>query len=376
MNAIVKKIRNGARINFLILVIAPTAYFLLLRGIFFITQHKSFKYTIIIYLAFILVLVLGLIINSFIARKDKERPWLVKFIFTILFGVAFVPVLLILVPTIVATLSIVQAVLFLLASYTFILSVPQVSAFLSMLWCAATSFCSMVALFSVGIFVVVKGNVNIIKKIGKAIIVANHRSSGDYLLIPWLLWGLHWRVMIGSNLWKWPIFSWFFTKIGLPVLREKEKAEARTGTMFRSEAHLNSHDDAKVCAFPEGTRTRDTNVPLLPFKKGAFLLAMKTGVPIIPVVVIGMDKWRKPGKQDTASFVRKNFTIIGFLKKIYGIPKSVKDLTLRIFKEGINPGKVIVIYLDPVYPKDYASTDDLMSKVSELICDCYEKNAY
>ena len=40
-----------------------------------------------------------------------------------------------------------------------------------------------------------------------------------------------------------------------------------------------------VMIFPEGTRSRDAR--LLPFKKGAFRLAIECGVPVLPVVVSG-----------------------------------------------------------------------------------------
>ena len=40
-----------------------------------------------------------------------------------------------------------------------------------------------------------------------------------------------------------------------------------------------------LAAFPEGTRSRDGK--LLPFKQGMFYLAIQTGVPIVPVTIIG-----------------------------------------------------------------------------------------
>ena len=40
-----------------------------------------------------------------------------------------------------------------------------------------------------------------------------------------------------------------------------------------------------MCIFPEGTRNRDANGPMLPFKEGSFKLAEKTGCPIIPMAL-------------------------------------------------------------------------------------------
>ena len=355
MNAIVKKAVKGARINFILLVFIPTAYFFLLRGIIFLIQHKSFKYTVIAYSVFVLTLVVALIVNSFIVKRNKVRPWWIKFVFTLLFGIAFTPVLTILAPTCALVMSIIQY--------------PP-------LWSALTSFCSTVALFSVGVWIVSKGNINVIKKTGRAVCVVSHRSSGDYLLIPWLAWGWFWRVMIGANLWKELIFSWFFTKIGLKVVREKERADSRTGTMFQSEAFLNSNKKAKVFAFPEGTRTRDDYTPLLPFKNGAFLLAMKARTPIIPIVVVGMDKWRRPGPQQAGTPQRRKFRIINVVKGILEFPKTSWKLALRIFTEGINPSKIQVIYLDPVYPQQEDTVETFKLKVWCLMWDTYIQHAY
>jgi 1-acyl-sn-glycerol-3-phosphate acyltransferase len=40
-----------------------------------------------------------------------------------------------------------------------------------------------------------------------------------------------------------------------------------------------------MAIFPEGTRNKSA-VPVLPFKKGAFILAKHTGVPLIPLAIL------------------------------------------------------------------------------------------
>lgn len=40
-----------------------------------------------------------------------------------------------------------------------------------------------------------------------------------------------------------------------------------------------------VWLFPEGTRGHAAEIDLLPFKKGAFYMAVQAGVPVVPIVV-------------------------------------------------------------------------------------------
>lgn len=63
---------------------------------------------------------------------------------------------------------------------------------------------------------------------------------------------------------------------------------------------LLKRDNSSVVIFPEGTR--GTGGEMLPFKKGAFMLALHTGVEIVPVAVLGTGRilprgrWRiRPG---------------------------------------------------------------------------------
>jgi len=43
--------------------------------------------------------------------------------------------------------------------------------------------------------------------------------------------------------------------------------------------------EVKLWIFPEGTRNSDKNIEMLPFKKGAFHVAVNSNLPILPIVI-------------------------------------------------------------------------------------------
>jgi 1-acyl-sn-glycerol-3-phosphate acyltransferase len=81
--------------------------------------------------------------------------------------------------------------------------------------------------------------------------------------------------------------------------------------------------------FPEGTRSNDGR--LLPFKKGPFHLAMDSGVPVVPVTILGtLESW----------------------------PKT---------RFALHPGTATVIFHPPIDPHDYNDRDALMQAVRAAI---------
>jgi len=74
-----------------------------------------------------------------------------------------------------------------------------------------------------------------------------------------------------------------------------------TGTVFIDRSSKSSRDDMNACGkeakkmgtklvvFPEGTRNGEKNLSLLPFKKGAFHVALDGELPILPVVISEYD---------------------------------------------------------------------------------------
>jgi 1-acyl-sn-glycerol-3-phosphate acyltransferase len=64
-----------------------------------------------------------------------------------------------------------------------------------------------------------------------------------------------------------------------------ERQAAREATRRLQEARAIFDSGHSLCAFPEGTRSRNGRVG--PFKGGIFKLALEAGVPILPIAIEG-----------------------------------------------------------------------------------------
>jgi 1-acyl-sn-glycerol-3-phosphate acyltransferase len=116
---------------------------------------------------------------------------------------------------------------------------------------------------------------------GHYIFMANHQSLFD---IPVLLSTLpgQTRFLAKQSLFRIPLFGWAIRAGGfIPVDRE-DRSRARD--VFRAAA-ARLRAGTSVLLFPEETRSRDGR--LLPFQRGGFLLAIKSGLPIVPVGIAG-----------------------------------------------------------------------------------------
>lgn len=113
------------------------------------------------------------------------------------------------------------------------------------------------------------------------IYVANHQSAYD---VPVLaeLYPPDTMVIGKKELRSIPFFGWLFAVTG-NVLIDRAHNRSAVGRLQEAEAAILERR-VSVWIFPEGTRG---TVPgrLLPFKKGAFYMAVATGAPLVPVVV-------------------------------------------------------------------------------------------
>lgn len=133
-------------------------------------------------------------------------------------------------------------------------------------------------------FAGVRMNVDGVENIpqGRAVIfMSNHQGAFD---IPALQWAIpaDFRWVAKKSLFKVPLIGWCMSLAGhIPIERENSVSA------FKSlEAAVDRiRSGVSVVIFPEGTRSQSDD--LLPFKRGAFMLAVKSGVPVVPVAIKG-----------------------------------------------------------------------------------------
>jgi 1-acyl-sn-glycerol-3-phosphate acyltransferase len=115
---------------------------------------------------------------------------------------------------------------------------------------------------------------------GPFVVVANHQSILDILLLSRLPREMKW--VAKEELFKTPWVGWMLRMAGdIPIRRGD--AESGGEALARAKEYLAR--GMNVMMFPEGTRSaRGT---LLPFKSGAFRLALEAGVAVLPVAVHG-----------------------------------------------------------------------------------------
>jgi 1-acyl-sn-glycerol-3-phosphate acyltransferase len=113
------------------------------------------------------------------------------------------------------------------------------------------------------------------------VFLANHQSFFDiFALAGFLPVQLRW--VAKASLFKIPFVGWSMHASGYISVQRDDRKNAYKAFMASVEKLKSG---ASIVIFPEGTRSKDGNIG--EFKKGGTLLAMRGGVPIIPVTLIG-----------------------------------------------------------------------------------------
>ncbi len=176
-----------------------------------------------------------------------------------------------------------------------------------------------------GVKVEMEGLENLVEP---AVLVCNHVSWYDVFALMTHL-PVDARFVGKKEIAKIPFFGPAWLASGhIPIDRSDRRSAIdslnRAGEILRNEGGV-------VVMFPEGTRSTDGE--LLPFKKGAFMLALQLGVPVIPAAVLGsreiMPKGRMRVKPGTMQ-IR-----IGEPIPIEGLDESDRDILVQRTRERI-----------------------------------------
>jgi len=171
-----------------------------------------------------------------------------------------------------------------------------------------------------------------------AVLICNHMSWYDVFALMSHL-PLDARFVGKKEIVKIPFFGPAWLASGhIPIDRSDRRAAirslARAGEILRS-------DGGVIIMFPEGTRSSDGE--LQPFKKGAFMLALQLGVPVIPAAVIGSRRIMKKG----SPLVHPGtMTIrIGEPIPVDGLTEDDRDLLLQQSRDAVRAlrGETITI---------------------------------
>jgi 1-acyl-sn-glycerol-3-phosphate acyltransferase len=112
------------------------------------------------------------------------------------------------------------------------------------------------------------------------VVVANHLSQADPFLLSFLPWDMRW--VAKQDLFDQPISGWAM-RLGGDIPLSRGEGESVRACLAECERALRG--GISVMMFPEGTRSPDGE--LLPFKDGAFDLAIRAGVPVLPIALSG-----------------------------------------------------------------------------------------
>lgn len=113
------------------------------------------------------------------------------------------------------------------------------------------------------------------------VFMGNHQSTFDIMTCLSVIPGTA-RFLAKQELFRIPIFAQGMRAVGMIPVDRGNREKARK-SLEKAVDEINN--GVSVIIFPEGTRTRDGNIQA--FKKGGFVLALKGGIPIMPMVLSG-----------------------------------------------------------------------------------------
>jgi 1-acyl-sn-glycerol-3-phosphate acyltransferase len=179
------------------------------------------------------------------------------------------------------------------------------------------------------------------------ILIANHYSYFDipciFVAIPQPI-----RFMAKVSLFKIPIFGWAIGRAGfIPIDRKNRRTAVKSFEMAVGRIRKGN----TVVVFPEEGRSRDG--AMRPFQRGGFLLALRSGLPILPVAIQGTyDVFRAGAKRVTPGPVTIRV----------GTPIPTEGLTVRDKDRLLEQSREQITRMLAAQPPQVASLDRAASE--------------
>ena len=160
------------------------------------------------------------------------------------------------------------------------------------------------------------------------VFMANHQSDFDILITLAYLPG-QFRWIAKKELFAIPVFGRAMKSAGYIEIDRQNHEKA---LLSLDQAALRIREGKSVMTFPEGTRSRDGEIKA--FKQGTFYLAIQSGVPIVPISIIGSGDIMPKGSLKVKP---------GKIKLVIAKPIDVKGYTLENRQELIDKVRQIII---------------------------------
>jgi len=156
-----------------------------------------------------------------------------------------------------------------------------------------------------------------------AVLIGNHQSMLDILYLGRIFPDR--ASMVAKKELQWvPFLGQYLTASGAIFLDRSNNVNAVKSLAAAGDAMKNRR--ISVWLFPEGTRALRPENKLLPFKKGAFHLAVHAGVPIVPVVCENYSRLYGPGRFESG---RLRIRVLKPIPTVNLTSADISDLAVR-----------------------------------------------
>ena len=117
---------------------------------------------------------------------------------------------------------------------------------------------------------------------GPLLFVGNHNSYLDIFLLYSILPKESFLFLGKSEILKYPLIKTYFKRLNIPVFRNNKRKAARSII----QALVEVRNGWSIMIFPEGGIPDENNPKMIPFKRGAFILAKQAQIPIVPITFL------------------------------------------------------------------------------------------